>query len=441
MNQIEKVFVFYTAGVTESWLLHKLLRKRLLSILFWSVIAAAFIGPGTLVTASTAGAKFGLSLAWALVFATVACIVFQEMAARLTLVTGYDLSETIRRFEGRRWLFIIPLGVILGCVAYEAGNLLGASLGLHEMLGIDRTWAIVLIVALAALPLLMSSLRWIATILGGMVAIMGIAFLYVAMTVDFSVSGLAMGMFVPSVPAGSDWVILGLIGTTVVPYNLFLGSGISGQESLGEMRVGLILSVVLGGVVSLAILITGTVMIRDGGLAELIEVTGSRLGQDMQKLIALGLFAAGFTSAVTAPLAAGLIVRGMLPERNMTVVRSVSLGVLLIGGMAGILEYTPELIILAAQGLNGLILPLAAILLWYLTNQSQYMGELVTSKGMNVLAFLITTVLITLGIRNILVSLGSVTDKDLLVSPWVILLASVPATGLIAWRILGTRNG
>lgn len=416
------------------------MKKRLLSILFWSVIAAAFIGPGTLVTASTAGARYGLTLSWALVFATIACIVFQEMAARLTIVTGKDLAETLAGFKGHKWLVLIPLGVILGCVAYEAGNLLGASIGLEELLGINKTLSLVVIVIAAAVVLLMSSLRWIATILGGMVAVMGLAFLYVAKTLDFSLLELAQNIFVPTIPAGADWVILGLIGTTVVPYNLFLGSGISDSDSIPEMRFGVIVSIILGGLVSLAILITGTVMTQSGGLTELINVAGTQLGTDMQKVIALGLFAAGFTSAVTAPLAAGLIIRGVFPKRSMRVVRTASLSVLIVGALAGILDYTPELIILAAQGVNGLILPLAAIVLWFMTNQPERMGKHLTPQWVNVMTFLLMNVLITLGVRNILGSLGGLFGLDSDISPVVLLIAFLPVSVVLAYFILRQRK-
>jgi Mn2+/Fe2+ NRAMP family transporter len=362
------------------------------------------------------------------------------MAARLTLVTGNDLSETIAKFRTSRWLYIIPLGVILGCIAYEAGNLLGASMGLQEISGMGRKWSILFTVILASSLLLMTSLRWIATLLGGMVAVMGISFVYVSLTLDLSLSNLVRGIFVPTVPAGADWVILGLIGTTVVPYNLFLGSGISEAETLKEMRFGLIFSVFLGGLISMTILITGTLMTAGSGLMGLIEVTGAQLGNDMQKLISFGLFAAGFTSAVTAPLAAGLIVRGLLPKRNMVIVRGVSLTVLLAGGLAGILDYTPEIIILAAQGMNGLILPLAAILLWYLCNRKDVMGKHINPIWLNILTFLLVNVLITIGIRNVLSSLGSLFGFQAEFSPWLMLLASVPLTGLLAYFIIRHKN-
>ena len=48
-----------------------------------ALVAAAFIGPGTVTACTTAGAGFGFALLWALVFATVAAMILQGMAARL----------------------------------------------------------------------------------------------------------------------------------------------------------------------------------------------------------------------------------------------------------------------------------------------------------------------------------------------------------------------
>ena len=61
------------------------------------LVTAAFIGPGTITTASSAGAHFGFALMWALVFSIFATIVLQEMAARLGLVTRAGLAEAMRQ--------------------------------------------------------------------------------------------------------------------------------------------------------------------------------------------------------------------------------------------------------------------------------------------------------------------------------------------------------
>ena len=110
--------------------------KRLLNILFWSVIAAAFIGPGTVTTAARAGSDFRFALAWALLFSVFACLVLQEASGRITVLTGKELGEAIRsRFSGSGWGRSVPvlaaIGIILGCAAFEAGNLLGGVAGLR----------------------------------------------------------------------------------------------------------------------------------------------------------------------------------------------------------------------------------------------------------------------------------------------------------------------
>ncbi|MCB0845328.1 MAG: divalent metal cation transporter, partial [Bacteroidetes bacterium] len=111
------------------------------SILFWSVISAAFIGPGTVTTASKAGATYHTELLWALVFSTLACIILQEAAARIPLGSGFNLGEAIAEKLGsgkNRWVKIAVAGsVIFGCAAYQAGNILGAVSGVGLLFDID----------------------------------------------------------------------------------------------------------------------------------------------------------------------------------------------------------------------------------------------------------------------------------------------------------------
>ncbi len=108
--------------------------RRLMNILLWSVIAAAFIGPGTVTTAASSGTRFGFALLWALLFSTIACLVLQEASARVTVVSGRTLAQAIReQFHGRTTglvVVIIVLGaIVLGCAAYQAGNILGSVAG------------------------------------------------------------------------------------------------------------------------------------------------------------------------------------------------------------------------------------------------------------------------------------------------------------------------
>ena len=389
--------------------------KRLLNVLFWSVIAAAFIGPGTVTTAARAGSDFGFVLAWTLLFAVIACLVLQEASGRITVVTGKELGGAIRgRFASSMWGRSVPLlatiGIILGCAAYEAGNLLGGVAGMRLI--IDASPAVLTLMAGAAAALLLATGRtsWIARTLGGLVAVMGVAFLVTAMRLGPDLGELLRGLLVPTIPPGSTVLVLGLVGTTVVPYNLFLGSALARDSQLGEMRWGLAVAVIGGGVISLGVLVVGSAL--GGGLEyeRLAAVLADRLGRGAEASLAVGLFAAGFTSAITAPLAAALTARSLLGEKDdlrwaerSVRYRAVWIGVLLTGMAFGIADVQPIPVIILAQAFNGLILPLVAVFLWIAMNDRDLLGaEGANTRLQNLMMGVVVLVCIVLGLRGVI---------------------------------------
>jgi Mn2+/Fe2+ NRAMP family transporter len=378
------------------------------------VIAAAFIGPGTVTTCAQAGSDFGFALAWALLFSTVACIVLQEAAGRITVLTGHELGTAIRHRYAQtsrtRWVAtVLAAGVVLGCAAYQAGNLLGAVAGVRLVADIPPALLTVVCGAAAAALLATGSTRWIANILGALVAVMAIAFLVTAARLAPDAGALLTGLLVPRIPTGSTVLVLGLVGTTVVPYNLFLGSALARGARLGDMRWGLVLAVGGGGLISLGILIVGTAL--GGGLAydRLGAVLGDRLGSGAEWSLAVGLFAAGFTSAITAPLAAAITVRTLIggAERREWSERSprfcaVWLGVLLFGVGFGIAGVQPIPVIILAQAFNGLVLPLAAAFLWLTMNDRRLLGDHgVNTVPQNLLMGVIVVACLALGLRGL----------------------------------------
>lgn len=388
--------------------------KRLLNVLFWSVIAAAFIGPGTVTTAARAGSDFRFALAWALLFSVVACLVLQEASGRITVLTGRELGVAIRkRFADSRWATTVPVlaaaGIILGCAAYEAGNLLGGVAGMR--LVVDASPAVLTLIAGTAAALLLATGRtsWIARILGGLVAVMGVAFLVTAIRLGPNLGELLRGLLVPSMPGGSTVLVLGLVGTTVVPYNLFLGSALARDSRLSEMRWGLAVAVIGGGVISLGVLVVGSAL--GGGLeyARLAAVLGERLGGGAETSLAVGLFAAGFTSAITAPLAAALTARSLLGEvddprwvESSLRYRAVWIGVLVTGMAFGIADVKPIPVIILAQAFNGLILPLVAVFLWMAMNDRELLGEAgINSRLQNLVMGAVVVVCVILGLRGL----------------------------------------
>ncbi len=361
-------------------------------LLFWSVISAAFIGPGTVTTCSLAGASFGTSLLWALTFSTIATLVLQEAAARITLASSLSLGEILVQRHGQRgrWLNGTLAGaVILGCAAYEAGNLLGAVAGMQLIFDIP-VWILSLGLGILAFSLLkIRQLSVLTRLLGVLVFILGFAFIVVGFGALTRPLETLTNSVLPQIPAGSVLLITGLVGTTIVPYNLFLGSGIGQGQTVSEMRQGLIPAILIGGLISMAIILAGTLIVGEFSFQNAAQVLGQRLGSWGEGLFALGLFGAGFTSLVTAPLAASITARTLLSttDRQTTYVW---MGVLFIGIAFGIAQFKPIPVILAAQVANGLLLPFITWQLFRCLNDRKLMPEaFVNNRFQNVLFILI----------------------------------------------------
>ena len=399
--------------------------KRALQFVVWLVISAAFVGPGTVTTAAKAGQSYGGQLLWALLFSTIACILLQEAAARITMVSGRSLAGAIaNRFgtkSGRGLIWALVIMVVFGCVAYEAGNILGAVAGMKLLVDWSSLAIVTLIAVLAGALLFSNNLKLITSLLGVVVAIMGCGFVWLAFKLDLGEVELWRGTFVPSIPLGSATLILALVGTTIVPYNLFLGAGLGKGQTLKTMRTGLIIAIVLGGLISMAILIAATTLTEAFTFEGFAAHLEAKAGSGARWLFAVGLLAAGFTSAVTAPLASSLAVKSALVgtdhrwKDHKHLFRAVSLSVLLIGFLFGALDVKPIPAIVMAQAFNGFILPFLGFLLWQLVNHRPTVGDKRNGIMLNTLWFLVIAVVNVLGLINLAKAAQSTlgTDWDL----------------------------
>ncbi len=424
------------------------------SVLLWSVLSAAFIGPGTVTTCSQAGATFRLDLLWALTFSTLATIVLQETAARMTIASGKNLGQIValryagRGSEGLKWCLF--LAVAFGCAAYQAGNLIGAVSGLQLLFpDFPRPVATLILGILAAAALWINNLKAIARILSILVAVMGLAFMYVALRVPVGVGEWLQHLVWPSFPAGSGLLIIGLVGTTIVPYNLFLGSGLGQGQSMSEMRLGIALAVGIGGLISIAILAAGVLVTGTFSYEALAGALSQNLGSAAIVLFGIGLFAAGFSSAITAPLAAAVTGQSLLSGGEGTWAnkqwrfRLVWGLVLAIGMGFGMLNLRPIPAIVLAQAINGILLPLVAITLLLAANDRSLLGEYANGFWSNLLTLLIVGVTCFLGLNNLWQALNK-TFKILPIDhpmtvPMIVGLSGLILLGLAAKVLVPTK--
>jgi manganese transport protein len=391
------------------------------------IVAAAFIGPGTVTTASVAGSSYGFALLWAIIFSVVAAIVLQEMCARLGVVSREGLGEALRSTFDNVAIKVVAIILVIGAItvgtaAFEGGNLTGAALALDTVFSGGTTIWSLIVAALAAALLATGSYQVVERVLVWLVVAMGIVFLVTAVMVTPSIGELLAGL-VPTAPSGSTLTVIALIGTTVVPYNLFLhassvqdkwGTDVPTDLAVREAKLDTRISVSIGGLVTIAILTTAAAALFNTGnevktAADMATALEPLLGPVAEYFFAFGLLAAGVTSSVTAPLAAAYATAGAFGwKRDLAdpKFKAIWALIIIVGATFAAIGSSPTELIVFAQAANGLILPIIAVFLLVVMNRSDLLGKHTNTLGANIIGGIVVLVAIGLGLRSLLTAFG-----------------------------------
>ena len=382
------------------------------------LIAAAFIGPGTVTLCTIAGASFGYSLIWAIILSTFSTIVLQEMSLRIGLVTRMNLAEVIRtsiksKILNRFIILLIISSILIGNTAYEAGNITGASLGISAIINYESINYIPVFIGLIAFVILyQGDYKILEKSLISLVIVMSISFFITAIMTKPDITSLLKGIFKPQVNSSNLIVVLGLIGTTVVPYNIFLHSSLVSEkwnsiEKLKVARIESFISILLGGLVSLSIIITAASVSNQNvtGVIDLAKGLEPLYGKFAIYFLGLGLFASGITSSITAPLAAAYVAKSCFGWNNSLKskrFRLVWIFILITGVFVSMIKINPIEIIKFAQFSNSLLLPIIAIILLWLINNKNIISSKFNYKYQNIFGVFIVIISLVLGIKGLI---------------------------------------
>ena len=382
------------------------------------LIAAAFIGPGTVTLCTIAGASFGYSLIWAIILSIFSTIVLQEMSLRIGLITKMNLAQVIRiniksKFLNRLLLILIISSILIGNAAYEAGNITGASLGISAILNSQSINYIPVFIGLIAfIVLYQGDYKVLERSLVFLVLIMSISFFITAIITRPDINELINGVITPKIDSNNLTIILGLIGTTVVPYNLFLHSSLVSEKwnSVNKLKVARFesfFSILIGGLVSLSIIITAaSVNNKDvNGVIDLAKGLEPLYGNFAIYFLGIGLFASGITSSITAPLAAAYVAKscfGWEDSLKSGKFRAIWIIILIIGVLVSMVKINPIEIIKFAQFSNSLLLPIIAIILLWLINNKNIISSKYSYRYQNILGFFIVIISLILGTKGLI---------------------------------------
>ena len=391
------------------------------------IVTSAFIGPGTVTLCILSGIEFGYSLIWCIVFSIIATCYLQETSSRLGIISRRGLSEIItdidNNFIRKIAISFIFLSLFIGNTAYESGNISGTSMGLETFIGSSSLIILnqeinlnpIFIGLILILIVGNGSYKTFEKFLVFLVSLMSLTFIFLAIISKPSISQLLSGL-VPSVDENNFIYVIGLIGTTVVPYNLFLHSYISknkwkNQNDYKKSLLDTIVSIVFGGIISLSIIITSASAhtlfngLEIKNAVDLGNQLSPVLGNSSKYFISIGLFCAGITSSITAPIATSYALSGIFkykPKWDDASFKKVSYTVIIIGVLFSSLSYKPIVVIKFAQFINGLFLPLIAGFLLWSVNKRKIMGDFTNSARYNLLGIFIIIISLLIGYRSMI---------------------------------------
>lgn len=397
------------------------LRERVKLISPGALVTAAFIGPGTITTCIKAGYTQSFSLLSVMIIATIIAIIIQYYSAKVGIITQCGISRNIRLHIKSKYMracsiLLIICAVFIGNCAFEAGNITGAAIGLQLFFDAPSSRICILITtALAGLLLWKGQFSLIQNAMKYLVMLMAICFVVASIIVKPDITHILSEML--RIDFNKNIVLIGaLVGTTVGPYSIFLHSEAAAQhwhstDDIKDMLIDTVISITVGGLISCSIIVVSaitasTLAIQDLSIDNFGKALEAPLGIIGQKIFMAGLFAAGISSAITAPLAASYTITELLSENkvrsNDIKFRCIWCIVLLTGLIIALSNnYDSTNLILFAQYANALVLPLVMVFLLYCLN-SPVMGHYKNKLFANILFVAMVIVCILLGIKNFL---------------------------------------
>ncbi len=385
------------------------------------VVGAWQFGPGNLTTAVQAGSRFDYSLVWVIAVSTILMIFFTDMSVRLGIATPTSLITSIKEHLGK-WVGVLAgFGVFGITLIFYVGNAVGSCLGLSLIFGGSPVlWTVVCTAAVAFVLAFKNVYGIVEKALLVIVVLMGIAFIASTVVAQPDWYRSMEGM-VPQLPAGSEILIVALVGTNFSINAAFYTSyGIKEhRRTRADYRditlVDTIPGIVAPGIMTaLVIMVAAAVLGKTGAEAGTINALASIFtplaGPVGAMLFALGLSGAAFSSMIANATAGGTMLSdamGRGAKAGSPAARIVT-GMILTFGLIITLSFqsSPVALIVIAQSLTVLIAPMLGVLIVIMANRRSIMGDLRNKWWHNLFGAIGLIAIIASSIRLITTLLG-----------------------------------
>lgn len=379
------------------------------------VAAAAYVDPGNVATNTAAGAAYGYLLVWVVVAANLMAGLVQYLSAKLGLVTGMSLPETLREHLPRRTRIAYWVQAELVTMATDLAEVLGGAIALALLFDLPLIWGGV-ITAVVSMVVLKVSDRYgqksFERVVASMLLVVGVGFV-ASLFVSPPDAGALVGGLVPRFDgAGSVLLAAGMLGATVMPHAIYVHSSLArdrhGSTRPGPGRRRLLsitkadVAVALGvaGAVNLGLLLVGAAVLPSDARTESLEGVHQALGDNVGLLFALGfaiaLLFSGLASTAVGCYSGSVVMSGLLTIRIPLLTRRVVTAIPAVAVLAVGVDPTWALIV--SQVVLSFGIPFALIPLVVLTSRRSVMGEDVNRRPTVVIGIAVCTAIVALNL-------------------------------------------
>jgi len=376
------------------------------------VAAIGYIDPGNFATNIQAGASFGYKLLWVVVWANLMAMLIQVLSAKLGIATGKNLAEHIRDRYPRPvvWFYWVQAEII--AMATDLAEFIGAAIGFKLILGVSLLQGAVL-TGIATFLILMLQRRGdkpLEKVIGGLLLFVAAAYVVELIFSQPKLVDLGKGMLIPSLPTTEAvFLAAGVLGATIMPHVIYLHSSLtqnlhsgSRKERYSATKWDVAIAMTIAGFVNLAMMATAAAAFHFSGHTGVADLDQAYLTLEpllshaAATIFGLSLAAAGLSSTVVGTLAGQVVMQGFVRfsiplwlRRSITMLPSFI--VILMG-------LDPTRILVMSQVLLSFGIALALVPLLIFTSNGKLMGELVNTRLVKRLGWVIVGLVVGLNL-------------------------------------------
>ena len=382
-----------------------------------------FMDMGDIVANAATGARFQMSLAWAVLVGVGGIVVYAEMAGRIATVSDRPVFDLVRERLG----FRVGLANLLASLFITLLTLVAEVAGVALALELATDVNYLLWVPLVALVVWIVIWRVKFDTMETVVGLTGLSLLAIAVGVwqaqpDWGhLVGTATS---PVVPQGEGhatyfYYAIALFGAAMTPYEVFFFSSGAVEERWGRKdlylnKANVFIGFPLGGFLSLALMASTAIAFAPADisvdtLSQAALPTALALGKVGLALVIVGFFAATFGAALETSLSAGYTVAQffgwqwgkLVAPREASRFHLVTLGSIVLATLVVLTAVDPVKVTEYSIVLSAAALPLTYIPILLVANDPDYMGDQVNSHLSNAIGSVYMVIVLVVAVATV----------------------------------------